>query len=208
MKSGSVVQQGINNLERCLIFEGDGLLYFSNTIAIASLVKPTGPRPLQYKYDDEDKYYEAYKARLIVARSLGSSGLYFDGIHYLNIASECFLKYLFCLVRHEIFQVRTPSNIDNSIPYDYDTAFLFPKNKLTAKDFSHNHNSLVKFLSKFSDVYTAHPEFKKYIRNLKKDETWINTRYESVVQSDYQIEFADYLADFDNVLNGCFARIK
>ena len=184
------------------------MAYFNSTIPVANLQAPQGARPAQYLYDEEDQLYAAYKARLDVARVLGQAQKYFDGIHYLNISSECFLKYAFCLVRHEIRQINPPKDIlHEKAPYDFDTTFLFPKNKLTTQYFGHDLNLVVRFLIKFSDAYNF-PEFKSYILHLKSGEKWINTRYIAGVHATFQQDFNDYLRDFDAVLNGCFRGIQ
>lgn len=183
------------------------MAYFTATIPVASLRVPVGPRPPHYKYGEEADLYEAYKARLDVARALGQAQKYYDGVHYLHISSECFLKYIFCLVRHEIYVLKPPAIEDGSIPYDVATAFLFPRNQITTKDFSHNLNRIVKFLNKFSDAGT-HREFNVYIRHLSSNEDWINTRYKAVPHTLYQAEFQSYLADFDALLNGCFVGAR
>lgn len=182
--------------------------YFNQTIPLASLTKPSGPRAPQYKWGDEAKFYDAYVARLDVARALGTSRKYFDGVHYLNITSECLLKYLFCLVRHEIYQTQPQKDLDEKSPFDYASGFLIPRNKLDAKGFfNHDLHAIVRFLTRFSDA-NNYSEFNKYILNVQSVGDWIANRYDSVAQISYQQRYLDYLRDMDALLNGCLARVK
>ena len=171
------------------------------TVLISNLRKPTGPDAPCYRQGEERGFYDAYLAHKIAADILARADLFFDANLQLRYSIECFLKYVFCLIREEFLK-----NSEVKAIYDCN------QDKFRARNFGHHLDQLVRFLQRNTDIDSSsdpESEFKIFSTACPSGDNWPEQRYgprgnESASKQEYERN----LAAFKKILDGTFRGLR
>src|SRR5260370_28075513 len=106
--------------------------------AIASLSQPKIRDGPPYRFDGEANFHHAFKAEMRVAEVLAEADLHHDALANLYLSIECFLKYVYCLVREQ----EVPANLYASPMTEQLTESLAAKTRFRDHDLrSEEHTS-------------------------------------------------------------------
>lgn len=181
---------------------------------VSQLNKPTGLRDTCYRFGSqenghESEYYPSFQSLLSSAKALGNispAAPYQDAYHLLNFSIECFMKYVFCVIREDQWSKNDPENVASSIPLLYRRAFSQKTEKFSAGSYGHDVVLLM------DDILAATQDLNKIdFMSLKKElatdrSSWVADRYKLRQHSKYKLKFERRLRKFEDVLAGTLAR--
>ena len=164
---------------------------------IASLKAPRTVDRSFYRFDAEANYHHAFKAQRSVANVLAAANLHHDALLNLHFSIECFLKYLYCLVR------------EREVPEDlYANPMTSDIGKsLAAKErFTHDLRAIATVLSAHTDL-TDFQEYKDFERVLPSSTGWIDERYSVRNHEGRKARYQTLSGFFNEFLEGCVRHL-
>lgn len=157
----------------------------------------------------EREYKPSYESLLEGAKVLAGarSPLYQDAYHMLNFAIECFMKYLFCVIREGVFRNQSPEEFVSTIPPFYRRVFTKRHQNLEAGSFGHDIVGIMDEIMAISDLKNF-DDFGDLKKELNSDRTsWVPDRYKIRQHGNYKKKYERRLRRFETLLSGSLSGL-
>ena len=166
-----------------------------------SSIVPVGTSDLPRAYlEDELGYHAAYKRHYALGQLLiGQTGFEREAYYSLLIATECFLKNLFCIVRFQVF-----SDVRNLGPQKF-------QDGLRGRVFGHDLSEIAVALFQVFPELQSDKDFLFFKSKLPKQGDWINSRYDDPAKYSrvaYGVEFKDLDKSFSMFVTNRFGSLR
>lgn len=189
------------------------------SIKIAELRHPDGRNPEYpfYAIPEEEQLFSVYQDCLAQSKVLANNqNMYHEAWLQLHLAVECFLKYLFCLIRERI-ELNAPSTGHNLIElgwrnrngqlFAFGNHYFLSNRRVNCKDFGHDMKQLWTVIDTLTDA-SEDLSFEQIVNIMPNEKAWVDARYQRRDHETYKEQYDGYLSAFEGCLNSIFGAIK